>query len=183
MLARKLCQKIQRHAGRVRLRLVHVVLNIREGFETLFGRDELAVVFYAQLFRQLCGIIRLIKLIVIKPDAECVVRHQAGGDITGIYAARKKRANLHIGNAVRGHRFMHGFIQLVCACVKALLFGGKLAIPIALNFHLAVFIGEIVRGGQLIDAFEERLFRGGILQRQIGQQRIFIHGLLKQRVL
>ena len=173
----QLRQEVQRHAGRVRLRLVHVVLDVRESVEAFVRRDELAAVADAKLVRKLGRVVRLVEFVVIKAHAERGVRHQHSGNVAGIHAAGEERADLYVRNAVGGHGFVHHFVQLVRADFKVLRLRVEFAVPEAAHVHLAVLIHKIVGRGQLVHALEEGFLCGGILQRQIGAQRILVDGL------
>lgn len=85
-----------------------------------------------------------------KADGKRLVGHQAGRDIAGIDATGQKRTDLDIADAVGGHALPHAGVDLVGALLVGK--GGGVAeirIPVALNLHLAVFVGEPVGGGSL----------------------------------
>ena len=70
-----------------------------------------------------------------------------------------------------GHALPHAGVDLVGALLVGK--GGGVAeirIPVALNLHLAVFVGEPVGGGQFVGALEERLVHGAVLEGQVGAQ-------------
>ncbi len=69
--------------------------------------------------------------------------------IAGIYPAGEESAHLHVCNAVRGHRFVHGLISSSAQASKLCSLGANSAVPITLDIQLPVFIGEIVCGGSL----------------------------------
>ena len=183
MLPGQLGQKIQRHAGRVGLGFVHVILDVGERVKAFLGGQQFAVIGHAQLFGQFSRVIGLVELVIVKAHAERVVRHQAGGDITGVHAAGQERTHLDVRDAVRLHGFVHGFIQLLGAGFKVLLFGFEVAVPIPLGGQTAVFIYQIVRGRKFVHAFEEGLFRSGVLESEVGAQRVLIDLLDKIRMV
>ena len=190
MLAGQLAQEVQRHAGRVGLRLIHVVLDVGKGVQALLLGQHLAVVVDAQLLAQLAGFGGLVKLVgavgAFKADRESVIGHQAGGDIAGIHAAGQERAQFHIADAVGGYALPHAGVDLV----GRLLVGqaglvAEVRIPVALNVHLAVLVLKPVGRGQLVGAFKKGLVHGAVLERQVGAQRFGVDlpaetGMLQQ---
>ena len=119
MLAGQLAQEVERHAGRVGLRLVHVILNIRKGVKALLLGQHLAVVLDAELVRKLPGLGRFVKFVGAvragKADREGLIGHQAGRDIAGIHAAGQEGADLDIADAVGGHALPHAGVDLIGA--------------------------------------------------------------------
>ena len=184
LLSSHLRQEPQRHARQIRLRLVHVVLNLGQGFEKLVRRNHLAVVLDAQLVGKLLGVIGFVELVVIETNRERFVGHEACGDVARIDAARKEAAHLHVGDAVRAHAFMHHFIELVDVFLERLVDFREIAIPIAAHIHRVggQVVSEAMRGRQLVHALEERFVGRGELQREIRTQRIVVHGLVELRV-
>ena len=117
MLLGKLAQEIQRHAGRVGLRLIHMVLDVGKRFQALLLGQHIAVVADAQLLAQLGSLGGFVKFVgavgAFKADGEGFVGHQAGGNIAGIHAAGQKRPHLDIADAVGSHALAHAGVDLV----------------------------------------------------------------------
>ena len=106
-----------------------------------------------------------------KADGKRLVGHQAGRDIAGIDAAGQERTDLDIADAVGGHALPHAGVDLVGALLVGK--GGGVAeirVPVPLDLHPAVFVGEPVGGGQFVGALEERLVHGAVLEGQVGAQ-------------
>ena len=81
--------------------------------------------------------------------------------------------------------FVHDVIQLVDVLLERLLDGGVIAIPIALDVHLAGrdIDGEVMRRRQLVDTLEEGLLGCRILQRHVRTQGLFVDRLVEVRVV
>ena len=85
-----------------------------------------------------------------------------------------------------GHALPHAGVDLVGALLVGK--GGGVAeirIPVALDLHFAVLVGEPVGGGQLVGALEEGLVHGAVLEGQVGTQRLGVDlaaeaGMLQQ---
>ena len=180
MLARQLAQEVERHAGRVGLGLVHVVLDVGEGVEALLFRQHLAVVLDAELLAQLArlgGLVKFMRAVgACKADGEGLVGHQAGRDIAGIDTAGQERAQLDIADAVGGHALPHAGIDLI---------GGGLVGERRGVAEIDIPVGEPVGRGQLVGPLEERLVHGAVLEGQVGAQGLGVDlaaeaGVLKQ---
>ena len=188
VLAGQLAEEIQRHAGRIGLGLVHVVLDVRKGVQALLLGQHFAVVLDAQLLGKLPRLGGLVKLVGAvragKADREGLIGHQAGGDIAGIHAAGQESAQLDIADAVGGNTLAHAGVNLVG---RGLIGEGggvaKIHIPVALNVHLAVLVGEPVRRGQLVGPLEEGLVHGAVLEGQVGAQCLGVDLAAEARVL
>ena len=190
MLARQLAQEVERHAGRVGLGLVHVVLDVGEGVEALLFRQHLAVVLDAEFLAQLArlgGLVKFMRAVgACKADGEGLVGHQAGRDIAGIDTAGQERAQLDVADAVGGHALPHAGIDLIGGGLVGERRGvAEIDIPVALDLHLAVPVGEPVGRGQLVGPLEERLVHGAVLEGQVGAQGLGVDlaaeaGVLKQ---
>ena len=177
MLAGQLAQEVERHAGRVGLRLVHVILDIRKGVKALLLGQHLAVVLDAELVGKLPGLGRFVKFVGAvragKADREGLIGHQAGRDIAGIHAAGQEGADLDIADAVGGHALPHAGIDLVGALLIRKRRGvAEIRVPVPLDLHFAILVGEPVGRGQLVGALEERLVHGAVLEGQVGAQRL-----------
>ena len=171
LLGSHLRQIVQRHAGQVRLRFVHVILDIGQRIEELVGGNHLAHILDAQLVGKLGSVVGLVEVLVIEADRIRGVGHKAGGNVAGVHAARKKRAHLNIGDSVRSDAFVHDLVALVHVLLEGLgVVVGEVTAPVTLDVHGVgrQVIRKAMRRGKLEHALKEGLLRGGELQRQVG---------------
>ena len=80
---------------------------------------------------------------------------------------------------------VHDLVQLVDVLLERLLDGRVIAIPVALDVHLAGrdIDGKVVRRRQLVDTLEEGLLGCRILQRHVRTQGLFVDRLVEVRVV
>ena len=80
---------------------------------------------------------------------------------------------------------VHDLIQLVDVLLERLLDGRVIAIPVALDVHLAGrdIDGKVMRRRQLVDTLEEGLLGCRILQRHVWTQGLFVDRLVEVRVV
>ena len=121
-------------------------------------------------------------MLALKADREGLLRHEAGGDIAGVHAAREERADRHIADAVRLDRFVDDAVQLLGIGLEVAVLRLKVHVPVALGVKLAVLPRKEMRGQQLVHAGKEGLLGRAVLEGQIGQKCILIDGALKVRV-
>ena len=185
VLAGHLGQEPQRHGRQVGLRLVHVILDVLERTEELVGGDHLANVLDAELIGKLLGVVGLVEILVVKAHREGLVGHKASGDVAGVDATGEERRDLDIGDAMGLDALVHDLVQLVDILFERLLDGRVIAIPVALDVHLAGrdIDGKVVRRRQLVDTLEEGLLSRRILQRHVRTQSLFVDRLVEVRVV
>ena len=88
MLTCEFGDKIKRDAGRVRKRLVHMVLNLLDVSPEFFGGNHLVVMVDADMLRQaLCPVDLVVFFPKVKADSEGLLIGKIGGNVAGIHAA------------------------------------------------------------------------------------------------
>ena len=163
-----------------------MVLDLGEHLEELVRRHHLAVVLDTELVGELGGVVGLVEVLVVKAHRERLIGHETRGDITGIHAAREERADLDVGDAVRGDALVDHLVAFLHVLVERLgIVVREIGIPVAAHVHArrGDVVGEAVRRRQLEDAGEEGLVGRGELHGEIRTQRLLVHGLLEMRML
>ena len=162
-----------------------MILNVLERAKELVGGDHLADVLDAELVRELLGVVGLVEVLVIEAYREGLVGHEASGDVAGVDATGEERSDLDVGDAMGLDALVHDLVQLVDVLLERLLDGRVIAIPVALDVHLAGrdVDGKVMRRRQLVDALEEGLLSRRILQRHIRTQGLFVDRLVEVRVV
>lgn len=136
-----------------------MILDVLERTEELVGGNHLADILDAELIGKFLGVVSLVEILVIEAHREGLVGHEASGDVAGVDAAGEERRDLDVGDAMGLDALVHDLVQLVDVLLERLLDGRVIAIPVALDVHLAGrdIDGKVVRRRQLVDTLEEGL--------------------------
>ena len=162
-----------------------MILDVLERTEELVGGNHLADILDAELIGKFLGVVSLVEILVIEAHREGLVGHEASGDVAGVDAAGEERRDLNVGDAMGLDALVHDLIQLVDVLLERLLDGRVIAIPVALDVHLAGrdVYGKVMRRRQLVDTLEEGLLGCRILQRHVRTQGLFVDRLVEVRVV
>ena len=162
-----------------------MILDVLERTEELVGGNHLANVLDAKLIGKFLGVVGLVEVLVVKAHREGLVGHEASGDVAGVDATGEERRDLDVGDAMGLDALVHDLVQLVDILLERLLDGRVIAIPVALDVHLAGrdIDGKVVRRRQLVDTLEEGLLSRRILQRHVRTQSLFVDRLVEVRVV
>ena len=176
MLGGGVAHEVQGHGGRVRQRLVHVVLDLPEVPPELLGGDDLADVLDRDLLRELLGVADLVVLgAVVEAHGEGLVHMGGAGHVAGVHPGAEEGAHLHVGNLVGLHAVVEGLLDLVHPVLQGLVFlgveGGQ---PVPGDAHLPVLVGEVVGGRHFVHVFKEGLRPGGVLEGQVALQGLLV---------
>ena len=185
VLRRELRDEVQRDAGRIGERLIHVVLHLRHRCPEFLRRDELRVMLHADLLRQR---LRPCDLVVffseVEADGEGLLTLKIGGDIRGIHARRQKTADLDVGDLVG----VDGVFKDLPDLIRSLLLGHiviglELGLEPALGLDHPVAVPQEVTRQQTVDVLEERHRLGAVLVGQVGVEGALVEALDEFRVL
>ena len=171
LLGRFPVHKIEGHAGGIRQRLVHVVLDAGQILPVFLRLDAVGVVLHAHEFAELGSVVGFVVLLVGKAHGEGLVHMGKVGHVAGVHAGGQEGAHLHVADLVGGHALAHDLFHPAFPVGKALAFLRlKAGLPVALHIHLPGLPQQTVGGQQLFHAFEKGILPRGILVAEIQLQ-------------
>jgi len=165
MLCSRLIYKIEGHAGGIRQRFIHIILDFRQHTPILLFRNEFTEILGANLLGQILCIGYFIKFIIIKAHRKCLIRFGNRRNITGIDSAGEQGTNLHITNHMGFDRFRHPGVNLVHQFIKIrILINVIIRLPIPLNIDFSVLKQNAVGRRQFENPLEKCLRKDGVLE-------------------
>ena len=176
---RQLGDEIQGNTGRIRQRLIEIVLDLGHSPPVFLLRYHMRIMLDPHLRGQLCGKFALVIVsAVVKTHREGLLSPEIGGDIAGVHPSGQKAANLHVADTVRLHRVGEDPVDSVHRFFKRHCFlRMEYRLPVTMLADPAVLVPQEMSGGQAENILKKGFPRQGILERQIVIQRRLIEFL------
>ena len=177
--------KIKSYAGWVRQRLVHIILNRRQGLKKFISADDsgcMLQIFFRGCF--LCPVDLIAAAVLRKPHCKSFLPGKIGRRPAGIHPAGQKAAHLHIADPVRLYGILKGSLDPVRRLGQRHGFiRAENRLPVSADMQRTVPVSHTVGGGQTENTAIKSLRRNRILKREIAFQGSFIQLPLKSREL
>ena len=184
IFGRETRHEVERHAGRIRQRLIHVILHGGHRVPEFLGGNQVGVVLDADVAAQFLRPADLIIFLAeVKADGEGLLIGKIGGHIAGIHARRQEATDLDVGDLVGVDGILKDLFDLIDRFVLGhVLVGTEARLKVAVGLQHAVLIPQVVARQQAIDVLEKGFGRHGILIGKIGIERMLVEALDKARV-